>query len=145
MMFSRFVCFTKLKCLGTIRINQSLHEEITSRLNSANAHCYSIQSLLSFHFLFKNVKISIHRPIILPDVIHGCQTWFLTWREEHRCRLFRHGLLTRIFGPKKEEVTGDCIISSLIICAPYQILFESLNGWGRGGWGMQHGWGRREM
>jgi hypothetical protein len=36
-----------------------------------------------------------------------CETWFLTLREEHRLRVFEDGMLRRIFGPKRDELTGD--------------------------------------
>jgi hypothetical protein len=34
-------------------------------------------------------------------------SWPLTLREEHRLRVFENRLLRRIFGPKRDEVTGD--------------------------------------
>jgi hypothetical protein len=39
----------------------------------------------------------------LPDVLYGYETWSLTWREEHKLRVFENRVLTRIFGPKREE------------------------------------------
>jgi hypothetical protein len=39
--------------------------------------------------------------------MYGCETWSLTLREEHRLRLFENRALRRIFGPKRDEVTGD--------------------------------------
>jgi hypothetical protein len=36
----------------------------------------------------------------------GCETWSLTLREEHRLRAFENRVLRRIFGPKRDEVTG---------------------------------------
>jgi hypothetical protein len=45
--------------------------------------------------------------IILPVVLYGCETWSLTLREEHRLRVFQNRVLRRIFGPKKDEVTGE--------------------------------------
>jgi hypothetical protein len=35
------------------------------------------------------------------------ETWYLTLREEHRLRVFENRVLRRIFGPKRDEVTGD--------------------------------------
>jgi hypothetical protein len=43
---------------------------------------------------------------MLPVVLYGCATWFLTLREEHRLRVFENRLLRRIFGPKRGEVPG---------------------------------------
>jgi hypothetical protein len=39
-------------------------------------------------------------------VLYGCETWSLTLREEHRLRVFQNRVLRRIFGPKRDEVTG---------------------------------------
>jgi hypothetical protein len=52
------------------------------------------------------VKIKIYKTIILPVVLYGCETWSLTIREEHRLRMFENRVLRRIFGPKRDEVTG---------------------------------------
>jgi hypothetical protein len=39
-------------------------------------------------------------------VLYGCETALLTFREEHRLRVFENRVLRRIFGPKRDEVTG---------------------------------------
>jgi hypothetical protein len=57
--------------------------------------------------LSKNVKIKIYRTIILPVVLYGYETWSLTLREECRLRVFENRVLRRIFGPKRDEVTGE--------------------------------------
>ena len=59
--------------------------------------------------LSKNVKIKtlVYRPIILPFVLYGCETWSLILREESRLRVFENRVLSRIFGPKRDEVTRD--------------------------------------
>jgi hypothetical protein len=43
----------------------------------------------------------------LPVVLYGCETWSLTLREEHRLRVFENRVLRRIFGPKRDELTGE--------------------------------------
>ena len=45
--------------------------------------------------------------VILPVVLYGCETWSLTLREERRLRVFENRVLRRVFGPKRDEVTGD--------------------------------------
>ena len=45
--------------------------------------------------------------IILPVVLYGCETWSLTLREECRLRVFENRVLRRVFGPKRDEVTGE--------------------------------------
>jgi hypothetical protein len=62
---------------------------------------------LSSTLLSKNVKIKIYRTIILPVVLYGCESWSLTLREECRLRVFGNKVLRRIFGPKRDEVTGE--------------------------------------
>ena len=66
-----------------------------------------MQNLLSSNLLSKNLKIKIYRTIILPVVLYGGETWSLTLREEHRLRVFESRVLRRIFGPKRDRVTGE--------------------------------------
>jgi hypothetical protein len=49
----------------------------------------------------------VYRTIILPVVLYGYETWSLTLREEQRLRVFMNMVLRRIFGPKRDEVTGE--------------------------------------
>jgi hypothetical protein len=53
------------------------------------------------------LRIRIYKTIILPVVLYGCETWSLTLREEHTLRVFENRVLRRIFGPKRDEVTGE--------------------------------------
>jgi hypothetical protein len=79
--------------LGTTTTNPHLiQEEIKRRLNSGNACYHSVQNILSSRLLSKNIKIRIYKTIIFLMVLHGCETWSLTVREE----------LRRIFGPKRD-------------------------------------------
>jgi hypothetical protein len=61
---------------------------------------------LSSCLLAKNVKIKIHKIIILPVVLYGYETWSLTLREEHKLGVFENRMLRRIFGLVRGEVTG---------------------------------------
>jgi hypothetical protein len=54
------------------------------------------------------MNIKIYKTIILPMVLYGCETWSLTLRGEHRLRVFENRVLRKIFGPKRDEVTGSC-------------------------------------
>jgi hypothetical protein len=53
------------------------------------------------------LKIRIYKNIILPLALYGCDTWSLTLGEEHRLRVFENRVLRRIFGPKRDGVTGE--------------------------------------
>jgi hypothetical protein len=93
----------KFKYSGTMLTNQNdIHDEIKSRLNSGNACYCSVENLLSSHPISKNLKIKIYRTVILPLVLHGCKTWSLTLREEHRLRGFKNRVLRKICGPKRQ-------------------------------------------
>jgi hypothetical protein len=98
----------KFKYLGTTLTDQNcMHEKMKSRLNSGNACHHSVQSLLSSRLKFRNLKVKIYKTIILPVVLYGCETWSLTLREGHRLKVFENRVLRRIFGPKRDEVTGE--------------------------------------
>jgi len=62
---------------------------------------------LSSRFLSKNLKIKVYRTIILPVVLYGCEAWLLTLREERKLRMFENMVLRRIFGPRRDKVTGE--------------------------------------
>ena len=66
-----------------------------------------MQNLLSSSLLSKTLKIKIYRTIILPVVLYGCETWSLTLREERRLWVFENRMLRTVFGPKRDEVTGE--------------------------------------
>ena len=86
---------------------QSLNISCLRRLKLGNACYHSVQNLLSSSLLSKNLNIKIYRTIILPFVLYGCETWSLTLREEHRLRVFENRVLRRIFGSKRDGVTGE--------------------------------------
>jgi hypothetical protein len=98
----------KFKCLGTTVADQNcMREEKNSRVNSGNACYHSVQSLLPFRLLSRNVKVKRYENIILPVVLYGCEAWSLTLTKEHRLRVFENRVLRRIFGNKRGEVKGE--------------------------------------
>jgi hypothetical protein len=62
---------------------------------------------LSSSVLPQNENIKIHGTVILPVVMYECETWSLTLREVSRPRLLEKRVLRRIFGPKRDEITGE--------------------------------------
>ena len=75
---------------------------------------FSAESFV-FRLLSKNLQIKIYRTVILPVVLYGCETWSLTLREERKLRVFENRVLRKVFGPRRDEVTGnggDCITRS---------------------------------
>ncbi|KAJ4429558.1 hypothetical protein ANN_21727 [Periplaneta americana] len=97
----------KFKYLGATVTNiNDTREEIKHRINMGNACYYSVEKLLSSSLLSKNLKVRIYKTVILP-VLYCCETWTLTLREEHRFRVFENKVLRKIFGAKRDEVTGE--------------------------------------
>ena len=66
-----------------------------------------MQNLLPFNLLSKNVKNKIYRNITFLVTLYGCESRSLTLREERRLRMLEIMVLRRIFGPKRDEVTGE--------------------------------------
>jgi hypothetical protein len=91
----------------TLIIPNSIQEEIKSKLKSGNACYKSAQNLISFSLLSRNINIKTYKTIILSIVLYGREIWSLTFREERLLRVFENMVFTRIFGPKKGEVTGE--------------------------------------
>jgi hypothetical protein len=97
----------QFKYLETTITNQNLiQEEIKRRSNSGNVCYHSVQNLLYSRLLPKNIEIRIYKSITLPVALYGCETWSLTLREEHGLSVFENRVLRRIFGSKRDEVTG---------------------------------------
>ena len=94
--------------MGITLIHQNyIAEEIKSGLRSGSACYHSVQNLLSSRLLSKNLKTKIYGTINLSVVLYGCETWSLTLREERKMRVFENMVLRRIFGPRRDEVTGE--------------------------------------
>jgi hypothetical protein len=54
-----------------------------------------------------HIPVPYHPSQLLLVVLYGCETWSLTLKEEHRLRVFENRVLRRIFGLKRDEVTGE--------------------------------------
>ena len=66
-----------------------------------------MQNLWSSSLLPKKLKVKKYRTVIFPVVLYGFETWLLTLWEERRLRLIENRVLRRVFGPKRDEVTGE--------------------------------------
>jgi hypothetical protein len=92
-----------LSCIYLLRLNKprTISERIVGDPNEVRTQH------LPYTRSSKNLKIGIYKTIILPVVLYGCETWSLTLRDEHRLRVFENRVLRRIFGPKRDEGTGE--------------------------------------
>jgi hypothetical protein len=138
----------KFKYFRTTLINQNdFHDKIKSRLHSGNACYHSVQNLLTSHLISENLKIKIHKTVILPVVLYGCENWSLTLREEHRLRVSANMVLKRILWPEREKMNRgeNCIMVNFEACILRRILLGWLNQGGWGGFATWHAWGRGEV
>jgi hypothetical protein len=62
--------------------------------------------ILCLYDAFQYYPLGFPNIIILHVVLYGCEAWSLTLREEHKLRVFEDRVLRRIFGPKRDGVTG---------------------------------------
>jgi hypothetical protein len=88
---------------GKLKQPSSLHFTNSTNLKKVSGAKASVFS--------SAVEKSINRTcatVILPVVLYGCETWNLILREEYRLRAFENRVLRRIFGPKRDRVTGGC-------------------------------------
>jgi len=84
----------QFKYLGASLTNQnSVHEDIKSRVKSGNACYHTAQNLLSSSLISKNIRVKICGTIILSVVVYGYETLSLTMREEGRLKTFENRLL----------------------------------------------------
>ena len=77
-----------------------IHLNVILPSTSGSSKCLS-SSLLS-----KNTQIKIYATVILPLVMCSCEAWIVTLRKESRLRVFENGVLRKIFGPMRDEITG---------------------------------------
>jgi hypothetical protein len=99
---SSFKSAEVFKYLATTLKNQNcIQGEIKNKLKSRNSCCLSVQNLLTSGLLSKNIKVMIHRTVVLPVVLYGCETLSLTLRGEGMMRVFKNRVLRRIFVPKR--------------------------------------------
>jgi len=99
---SSFEKVEEFKYLGTTLINQnSIQEEIKTRLKSSQTFYHKEQKRRSSNWLSNNLKSTIYGIVILPIVLFGCETWSLTLRDESGLSVFENRVLRRIFWPKK--------------------------------------------
>jgi len=75
-----------------------LSDAISNTMNNVNKNDFHIS---------RASHLKLYRTIILPVVLYGCETWSLTLLEERRLRVFENMVLRRLFGPRRDEVTGD--------------------------------------
>ena len=70
------------------------------QLSENNIYSKLLQTKAIQEDLSKNLKIKVYETIILPVVLYGCETWFLTLREECKLRIFENRIRCEFLGPR---------------------------------------------
>ncbi|KAJ4450621.1 hypothetical protein ANN_02049 [Periplaneta americana] len=84
-----------------------LYTDFSSQVSTAMLSVYLDDWCSSNSSAVKNLRVRIYKTVILPVVLYGCETWTLTLREEQTLRVFENKILRKIFGAKRDEVTGE--------------------------------------
>ncbi|KAJ4434001.1 hypothetical protein ANN_16320 [Periplaneta americana] len=81
------------------------------------------------------VEVNVNKYVeirLLPVVLHGCETWTLTLREEQRLRAFENKILRKIFGAKRDEVRGEWkkeLRKRLVMCFVWSVALNVAETW----------------
>jgi hypothetical protein len=89
------------------RIKILFRKIITAHCNQGIFVVIWCRIYIVFQFGTKIIKIRLQRIVILSVVFYGYENWSLTLKEEHLLRVLQNKVLRRIFGPKRDEVTGE--------------------------------------
>ena len=90
------------KSIDLVTNQNSVQVVVKCRVKAENSFYYSVQTVLSFRILPKNLKIKIFETIILLVMLYGFVTWLLTLREERSLREFENRTPRQIFRPKRD-------------------------------------------
>ncbi|KAJ4434039.1 hypothetical protein ANN_16358 [Periplaneta americana] len=92
--------------LSCIALSQAISEFAPGVQNGYLRFCIALRTY-GIDFVRDRAYLLVFRT----EPIRGCSLWFETWtltlREEHRLRVFENKVLKKIFGSKRDEVTGE--------------------------------------
>ena len=99
------------RCLVTFDTYNLVHETNLVYKFSLCVYCFSLHVSGNYVPIIRRKYRTYETPgishSIQMTVLYGCETWSLTLREERRLRMFEDRVLRRVFGPKRDEVTGE--------------------------------------
>ncbi|KAJ4449040.1 hypothetical protein ANN_00434 [Periplaneta americana] len=101
----RKVPVTKIGVGRSIALSSETEQKCSVSDSPCENWCLQLPPFKSL--LSKNLKVRIYKTVILSVVLYGCGTWTLTLREEQELRVFENKVLRKIFGAKRDEVTGE--------------------------------------
>ena len=98
----------EFKYLGsTITSTNEVKDEVKIRIAAASRCSWAINDILRSNLISRATKLRAYTSIIRPIVVYGCETWRLTKQLESMLMVFENGILRRIYGPVRDELTGE--------------------------------------
>ena len=99
---------TEFKYLGSTVTSQNCTEvELQLRIGAASRCSRALNRILKSRSLSKRTEIQVFTAIIRPILLYGCETWRMTKEMEHQIGVFERSIMRRIFGPVRDEETGE--------------------------------------
>ena len=96
------------KYLGSIiASDNTMDHEISARISAASKCSWALKDLLLSKLLSRTTKLQLYVTAIRPVATYACEAWALTQEQERRLLVFENGILRRILGPVRDEVTGE--------------------------------------
>jgi hypothetical protein len=90
------------------------NQEIQRRINYANGIYFSLMYVFKSQNVHRKKKIRIHKTIIKPALMYGCETWSLLQNAENKLGAFERKILRRIYGPINENGQWRCTYNTEI-------------------------------
>jgi hypothetical protein len=85
-------------------VDEGIHAILQQVINKVMIQEYSsVQNVISYRLLSRNLEMKVHKIIILPVILNACETWSITLRKERRQRVSENKVLRRIFVPKRRQ------------------------------------------
>jgi hypothetical protein len=104
----KFKRVNSFKYLGSIvSENNDITKEVAARIQAGNRTYYGLESLLSSRSLSREIKRRLCTSLIRPVVLYGSETWVLRKSDENKFLILERKILRKIFGPIKNDITGD--------------------------------------
>ena len=104
----RLEMVSQFKYLGsTVHSKNIIEREVTLRIGAGSRCSWALDKIIKSRGISRRTKVQVYTAIIRPIVLYGSETWQLTKELERRLEVFERTILRRIFGPVRDEVTGE--------------------------------------
>lgn len=107
-----FSCIIIVDKLYELNKNNNYHKEIKLRISAGNRCYFALRKTFKSKLLSKKSKMWLYKVLVIPVILYPCETWPTSKEDERKLAVLERKFLLRIFGPKKNDQTGECKIRS---------------------------------